>query len=86
MSEYNEGPFPAPSLKIRAKSGEVYDLVSLRRIHSNCKREDCLMQDLLDALEAACGIFKPVYGNKDCTFGYKTAIADVRQAAGVIET
>jgi hypothetical protein len=40
-------------MKIRFKTGEVMDLALLRAVHAQCKRDDCLMQDLLDALEAA---------------------------------
>ncbi len=78
-------------MKIRAKSGEVYDLVSLRRMHNECKREDCLMQDLLDALEAACSVPEPekiVVDNQWDTWyekGFNDALAFIRKAAGVIE-
>jgi hypothetical protein len=70
-------------VKIRRKDGKVLDLEEMRHA---CDRDGWTNAvAICDALEAALSVYKNVYGNKDCTFGYHTAIEDVREAAGVVE-
>ncbi len=85
MNDRNKGPETASSLKIRTKSGEIIDLAEVVRVHKDCLPLDCFVGDVAAALARACSVFKDLYGNEDCTFGYHSAIADVRQAAGVVE-
>ncbi len=78
-------------IRIRAKSGEEIDLAELRQIAERGYRNTwpgLRIVILLDALEAALNVSSDVRSgySDDFDAGRADAIADVRQAAGVVES
>lgn len=81
-------------MKIRAKTtGEIIDLATIRQeqvyIGNPYAVETAILikhnTALLDALEAACRVTPASQFDAHYVGGYNTALADVRDAAGVIE-
>jgi hypothetical protein len=74
-------------LKIKSKNGDTLDLTKLRDLLSSSPdryRSEIMLLDALEAtLSVGCDcntVFEASYVG-----GYKTALDDVRQAAGVVE-
>jgi hypothetical protein len=73
-------------VKIRTGFGDL-DLAAYRSRLAGVSDEDCEAEAVLDALEAALSVGCDCNTVFEASYvgGYKTALDDVRQAAGVIE-